>query len=318
MAEIEAPDAENPYLVIIRADGVNDSLDNIDDEIVKLLYIEHGAVLFRGFNLSIENFGRLAKCFTTHATLNESRNREMLCDENRVQTVALGGAPFPLHPELSRRPWKPDVCFFGCLNPPSVGGETTICDGTLIAEGLPNELRQTFEGRRLMYMEKALPKLLEFWVGSETPSVEELARPQPNCPLKFARVGSDIASTYVVPVLHKTMFSDALAWGNFLFFNRYLQKRRNFPVFANGEEISDDLVDAVKAIADRYEYSVKWQKGDVLMLDNTRFMHGRKAVDLTDGREIITYFGYLKFAIPGPDELPNAIWRDSDRWTLEL
>ena len=57
---------------------------------------------------------------------------------------------------------------------------------------------------------------------------------------------------------------------------------------------------------------IEWRKGDVLMLDNTRFMHGRTAIRDPGKRRIATYFGYLRFARPDPEEPPNAVWRRED------
>jgi hypothetical protein len=45
------------------------------------------------------------------------------------------------------------------------------------------------------------------------------------------------------------------------------------------------------------------------MLDNTRFMHGRTAIADPGERLIATYFGYLNFAIPDPEEPADPIWR---------
>ena len=48
------------------------------------------------------------------------------------------------------------------------------------------------------------------------------------------------------------------------------------------------------------------------MLDNTRFMHGRTAILDSAERLIATFFGYLSFAIPDPEEPPDPPWRRAD------
>jgi len=45
------------------------------------------------------------------------------------------------------------------------------------------------------------------------------------------------------------------------------------------------------------------------VLDNSRFIHGRNAITNVAERRIATYFGYLKFAIPDPEEGPDPLWR---------
>ena len=50
----------------------------------------------------------------------------------------------------------------------------------------------------------------------------------------------------------------------------------------------------------------------MLMLDNSRFMHGRTAIIDPAERLIGTFFGYLGFAIPDAEEPPCAPWRQAD------
>jgi hypothetical protein len=92
------------------------------------------------------------------------------------------------------------------------------------------------------------------------------------------------------------MFSNDLAFGNFLMFARYLQRLRVFPTFENGELVSDALLDQVKAVSDQLETPIPWRPGDVVILDNTRFMHGRRQITNVSERRIATYFGYVHFA----------------------
>lgn len=80
-------------------------------------------------------------------------------------------------------------------------------------------------------------------------------------------------------------------------------------MFENREIIPDSAVAAVKAISDKISVPVQWRHGDVVMLDNTRFMHARNAVKDIDERMIMTYFGYLKFAEPSEEEPADAQWR---------
>ena len=47
--------------------------------------------------------------------------------------------------------------------------------------------------------------------------------------------------------------------------------------FEDGSEITDDIVSGINKIAERLITEISWQKGDILMVDNTRIMHGRRA-----------------------------------------
>jgi alpha-ketoglutarate-dependent taurine dioxygenase len=307
VAEILLPAQGRPHVTII-ADRETSPLDLPSDTVVAL-YKQHGALLLRGFDTDLTSFRGFARQFCIGSTFNESRGRKLLDEAHNIQSVNRGVAPFPLHPELSREPWRPDVCFFGCLNPPSAEGATTLCDGVEIVKQLPDEVRRAFEGRRLLYVQPAMPEELEHWLGTTTPDDALLAAPPPACPYAFRRVQGQVLRSFTRPALHRPMFTDQPAFGNFLLFARYLLGLPNFPLFEDGSQIPTALVAAVKAVADRLTAPIAWRQGDLLMLDNSRFMHGRTAVRDAEERLIAAYFGYLTFAAPDAEEPAEAPWR---------
>jgi alpha-ketoglutarate-dependent taurine dioxygenase len=307
MAEIVAPAAGRPYAIVTAA-GETSPLD-IDPDAIDRLYRQHGALLLRGFATDLESFRRFAERHCIAAAFNDSRGRATLDEANNIQSVNRGVAPFPLHPELSREPWRPDVCFFACLNPPSGDGATTVCDGVEIVRQLPPGTRSAFEGRRLLYAQPAIAEELDYWLGTASPNDAQLAAPPPSCPYFFWRAPGMIVRAFTRPALHKPMFTDGPAFGNFLLFARYCLGTSGFPLFEDGSPVPDSLLTTVKSVSDRLEASVAWRKGDLLMLDNSRFMHGRTAVRDAEERLIASYFGYLRFAIPDAEEPADARWR---------
>lgn len=307
VADVTGPEKERPYATVTAADE-SSILDLAPTEIIDL-YKVHGALLLRGFAPDLDAFRRFAERFCISSAFNESPGRLLLDRAHNIQSVNGGSEPFPLHPELSREPWKPDVCFFCCLSPPRSGGETTICDGVELVRALPDEVRDGLAGRRLLYIQPAKPELLEFWLGTASPSDAELRQPPAECPYSFYRVREQVVRAFTRPALHKPMFSENPAFGNFLLFARYYLGLAAFPAFDDGRPVPGPWVEAVKEAADRLTAPIAWQKGDLLMLDNTRFMHGRNAIVDVDERLIASYFGYLSFGSPNPEEPANPIWR---------
>jgi alpha-ketoglutarate-dependent taurine dioxygenase len=308
MTRIDLPQPGRPYAIIV---GESDRAPSAAPEGDLIgVYKAHGAVLLRGFSMSLDAFRDLTARYCSSSVFNESPDRDLLDADSNIQTVNGGVDAFPLHPELSREPWKPDVCFFYCIDAPGEGGETTLCDGVEIVRNLPPEVRAAFEGRRLRYQLATPPEVREFWLGASQPSDEAMRDPPAGCPYTFHRAPDGrVLRSFTRPALHKPMFVDDLAWGNFLFFARYYNGRKGFPSFENGDPVPDELLSQVKAVADRLTSPITWQPGDVIMIDNTRFMHGRNAIHDVRSRRIATFFGYLKFAVPDAEEAPNAIWR---------
>lgn len=307
MTRISLPSATRPYLRVDADPG--EALEALDRDGLRALYESHGALLLRGFASDLDAFGRFAREFCPVAVYNDSGNRARIGAHGEIQTVNLGTRPFPLHPELSREPWKPDSCLFYCLTPPSRGGATTICDGVAIVRDLPSALRDQMAARRIKYIMPAGPPLLDYWLGTREPDARQLSDPPPCCPYRFERVGGQVARYFSRPLLHRPMFAQDLAFGNFLLFARYLRGVKTFPLLDDGSPVPDEWVEAVKRASDPLAVPIEWQAGDLLMLDNSRFMHGRTAIIDGDLRLIATYFGYLDGALRNPEEPTDPVWR---------
>ena len=311
MLHVRLPQPGKPELDVLSSG--KSGLGDLDHAAIVDLYKRHGAILFRGFEVRLAEFGTFARSFCKTAVVNESPNRQPLDPANAVHSVDDGNGAFPLHPELSREPWKPDVAFFGCLSAPGAGGETTICDGVDLVRALPEVVREGLSKRRLVYGMGTWPALLEYWLGTAKPGDTQLAAPPLGCPYEFARLpDGGVVRHFSRPALHQPMFCEEPAFGNFLLFARYNNGRRDFPLLDDLRPVPDAWVEAAKAAGDRLTRAIAWQQGDVLMLDNTRFMHGRSAIRDVAERRIATFFGYLDFAVVDPEEPPDPIWRRED------
>lgn len=307
MAEILLPSAETPYATVVAGEG--ERLETVSTAVVGRLFREHGAVLLRGFPAGLEEFRAFTDLWCVSSVFNESPDRRLLDQTHNIQSVNGGSDAFPLHPELSREPWKPDVCFFLCLQPPVSGGETTVCDGAEIVRRLPAEIREAMSRRRLLYVQPASPETLTYWLGAPTPTDARLAAQPKSSPYRFVRSPAGILRVFSRPMLHQTRFGGAPAFGNFLLFARDYLGLPNFPVMDNGQRVPEDWMEAVRQAAAPITAPIPWRQGDLVMLDNSRVMHGRRAIVDADNRLIASYFGYLRDATPDPEEPLDPPWR---------
>lgn len=298
-------------LTLIEA-APGESCDTIDAARLEAMFRDHGAALLRGFGADVPRFERLARRLCSTAVVNESPGRTLLNDPGDVSSVDPGTNAFNLHPELSREPWKPDAALFACLSPPGTGGETLVCDGVALVEALPAALRDLLIDRRLVYPQPVWPELLQFWLGTPSPTDAQFNAPPPTCPYYFRKANGRWYRMFDRPALHQPLFSDAAAFGNFLLFARFNNGRQGFPLLDDGHVVPDDWLFEIKRVADALAVPVQWQQGDVLILDNSRYMHGRNAITDAAERQIATFFGYVLFAPVNPEEPANPIWRQSD------
>jgi hypothetical protein len=164
-------------------------------------------------------------------------------------------------------------------------------------------------GRRILYIRPAPAVELRYWLGTESPSDELLQNPPAQCPYKFRRAGAVVLRIFARDLLHRPLFDDRLAFGNFVLFARDKLRKPMVPCLDDGSPIPERWVQAVREAAAPITFGVKWENGDLVILDNSRFMHGRNAIVDPSERQIASYFGYLPDAPPNEDEPSDPIWR---------
>lgn len=157
------------------------------------------------------------------------------------------------------------------------------------------------------------PGLFDFWLGTPAPDAALLAAPPASCPYRFETMsGGEVVRSFSRPALHRPMFADELAFGNFLLFARHYLGRNDFPLLDDFTPVPQPWTDAAQSAGEALSYAHRWRQGDILMLDNTRFMHGRRAIEDAHARNIVTYFGYLAAAPRNPEEPHDPVWRQRD------
>lgn len=149
------------------------------------------------------------------------------------------------------------------------------------------------------------------WLGVPPPDDDALAALSRESPFCFLRRDGRIYRQFTRPFLHQSLFGRRRVFGNFLLFARYMLGTCEFPVFEDGSVIPDALVAELKSASDSITVAHRWREGDVLMLDNSRFMHGRNAVTEPEERQIWTQFGYASFLEDDDPRLAEP-WRYTD------
>lgn len=271
----------------------------------------HGAILFRGFSYDLAGLSRFTARYCSRFVRNESGRRNRVSTDGTTQTVNLGREAFALHPEMSRVPWRPDIAWFACVRAPREGGETLICDGAAVADSLSDQTRAVLQSRQVMYREETPIGAFTEWLGIPPPDDDTLAIITGDSPFVFERQDEKIFRSFCRPFLHRPLFGDRPVFGNFLLFARFMLDTKLFPTFEDGSIISDEIVAEIKAVSDRLAVAHAWQQGDLLMLDNSRFLHGRNPVADPEEREIWTQFGFAGF-LDDDDPRIAEPWRYTD------
>jgi alpha-ketoglutarate-dependent taurine dioxygenase len=317
MVRVSEPAVRGGY-ALIEPDAAGQNTSDIPEGVIEEQIKTYGAVLLRGFGkLTKGSFKSLGSRLCSGFVLNEATARNLVGLDRRVQTVSKGDTFLPLHCEMERVPWQPDLCIFGALEAyesEAGDGETLLCDGTLVLEKMRPETREFLANTKLRYRVRTTKKECERWLGISNPTQEDMDLAKREDFFEYKLENGNYYSDYYIPALRKPMVSGDLTYANFILFARFFNNTRDYPSLQDGSEIPEGLCQELKSLCDGLAVTHTWQSGDVLIFDNTRFQHGRNPITNPERRKIITQFGFAKFADVSEQEIAERPWRTSPAW----
>lgn len=257
---------------IVVADG--ETIDAINPNEILDLYTTRGVVLFRGFELDTSAFQALTEQFTNEFRPHGNSTREIVSSDETIATVSGGQEHFFAHSEHAFSPMRPDTVWFYCITPSKAGGETTLYDGIEVLDRLSKETRALFSKARLRFETK----------GIELCSRAELTRwaKTDGFSFEFDQDGY-LLTTFITSAIVQTRHTGKLSFANSL-----LDQDKLF--FEDGSVVPRAAVIDVLGTTEALALPLSWRTSDVVMIDNTRFMHGRRS--FTDpARRILARFG---------------------------
>jgi alpha-ketoglutarate-dependent taurine dioxygenase len=259
--------------------------------------IEHGALLFRGFDVrSVEDFTRFVDSTALERIdyLYRSTPRSAVGERIFTATEYPPTQEIALHNENAyQRDWPLKVAFC-CLICAVSGGATPLGDMRRITTTIGSELVERFETRCVRYSRHYrrhvdLPwqavfqteepaQVAEYcranaieheWLDSETLRTTQVAQGTAVHPATGERLYFNQAHLFHVSSLGEAA---AQSLGK-LFGPERLPRHASY---GTGEEIAPQDLDTVRKAFNRHLVVFPWQQGDVLLLDNMQVAHGRR------------------------------------------
>jgi alpha-ketoglutarate-dependent taurine dioxygenase len=279
---------------VVTASGRGDELLSVDRDLVVSQFVTHGVVLFRSFSIGLERFRGIVRCFSGGQIRYPGVSRRSVSDDGTVQTVPVSMNPIPLHSELSHTPFRPDICWFYCVHAPVHGSQTTLCDGSLLASVLPTATRDLLQHSMLRYRRTTSISFLCRLLGTkDVAAVRKLLAAVPQG--QYYRVqGTDVSQDFLAPALHVPNYLNRRVFANNILHNYRPGKTLIYPTFADGSTIPEHIIVGIRDAAKTCTIELQWRDGDLLMFDNTRFMHGRRRI-IDPDRLIWTQFSDAGF-----------------------
>ncbi|HBL14320.1 MAG TPA: non-ribosomal peptide synthetase, partial [Cyanobacteria bacterium UBA11162] len=280
-------------------------------ELIETNLLKHGAILFRGFNInSAAEFENVANAI--HPNLFSEYGD---LPREGVSGKVYGSTPYPadkailFHNESSHLHRWPLKIWFFCIQPAQQGGETPIIDCRKVYQRLNPKLREKFEQKQLMYVRNYIEGLdvswQDFFHTTNKAEVENYCRQAEiefewleNNGLKTRKICPAVAQH---PKTGELVFFNQIQLHHVSCLDSAVQKSllsvfgedklpRNV-YYGDGTRIEDSVMEEIESIYQEYQISFRWQKGDILMLDNMLTAHSRNPY--VGSRKIVVALGEL-------------------------
>ncbi|MFV0300635.1 MAG: TauD/TfdA family dioxygenase [Paracoccus sp. (in: a-proteobacteria)] len=242
-----------------------------------------GWTLLRGFQPGMEDFAGLVGTLCRKVTFDPARSHTT----DKTQMVDAGLGPIGLHIENGNTPRCPDIVCFFAERAAFEGSQTTICDGVQVWDRF-DPARKTRWSQK-MTVERTLPELLwKRYLANEHPAIsrpeevtmEHVLQFQQAVPGQDFTLHEDGSLTYrltVEPVRGSAFGGDGKGFANAVLGPSHNYQPPRYRM-ADGSEVTLAEIEEIRTIAEAATHEINWQDGDIAVLDNTRVMHGRRAI----------------------------------------
>ncbi len=267
----------------------------------------HAGVLFRGFGFAgPASFQELCRAVDPGllAYVGGESPRTAVTDRVYTSTEYPSHLEISLHNEMSyARDW-PRHLFFFCEEPADEGGETQLADGRRILAALDRAVRERFAERGVRYLRnlgdgRGLGKSWQDTFETSDPAAVEAHCRQADIAFEWTDFGLRTSATRPAVVAHpetgeRVWFSQVDQWHVSSRGERAERALRRamaedelprHACYGDGSPIPSEDVEAVRRACREAEVVWRWERGDVLVLDNVLAAHGRKP--FTGSRRIL-------------------------------
>ena len=273
--------------------SINEDIRKLDYNLIVKLFEKSGLILFRDFEIKSSEIVKLTDLYTENYA-NDALRRKSRMEQKEVRNVDYGNEEMALHSEASFSPNWPEIIWFFCNEFNTNGrGATTLCDGIKLWDNLSYETKNFFLLNPIKYKlkipigEKKIGKKTKKWFLNYQGAGDgllDLSNGLLNITqIRFAAYPSRLHNKMCFS--NHTLYEDTdptiIEWGTI-----------------NGNKIPQNILDETNKKSKEITFDMSWKKNDLIMIDNKRFMHGRRAFKKDDKRDLVVVqsslanFGY--------------------------
>ncbi len=253
---------------------------------------DHGILLFRGFHLPSEQLEQFAGPYSAYF-IHEGGRKSLA---GYVEHVDAGQEAMHLHAENAVTPFRPDLVWFSCATTATQGGQTTFCDGVDLWHALSESTRQLFLAKKVKFKRNYSHEMWKLFAYPDG-TVENLAAVLSSIPGVHFQLNDDnsLDTEYTVSAVPKTRYGQVECFANSVlgaFGGAYFGVKM---FFEDDSEIPLEVLQEIEATAERLTEEIPWEDGDVVMIDNSRVMHGRRAFVADERRRLYSALSMASF-----------------------
>ncbi|KPA89263.1 TauD/TfdA family dioxygenase [Pseudomonas sp. RHF3.3-3] len=246
-------------------------LFKLDRSAIEDTFKSAGLLLFRGFETSPQIFESFASQFSSQTIISPGEAKLGSAVGSGMQMIARDGAEQDLHQENGAIASRPELLWFYCATPAASQGQTTYADGIAIWQALAAETRERFLAQKIKYSD-CLPR--EAWLTAD--GFLDARMHVGSLRLKGSSVRFDDDDTLIREYISPAVVSPK--WCQQAAFVNSLRGPYNHTVtFEDGTAIPQCVLDEIDDVHRALVQEVHWQAGDIMLIDNTRYVHGRRA-----------------------------------------
>ncbi|MEH2393925.1 MAG: TauD/TfdA family dioxygenase [Nostoc sp.] len=194
-----------------------------------------------------------------------------------------------MHGEMYYQQNIPLMLWFFCANPPLEDGETTVCDGRQFFNQISSSTKELFSKNKLKFTVRIFKEdWQKKYQTNNLNTLEEMC--QKNNTHLTVNDDQSIILEYISSAIIPSRCGKYQVFINSLLPTKQLSPK--ILKFEDDSEIPEDVLCELNEIAEKITTEISWQKRDILMIDNTRILHGRRGF-ADDQRDI-----YIRLCSP--------------------
>ena len=288
---------------ILVCESKNKNLDVLDwiskhKPLIENEILKYGGILFRGFNIfSVSEFNRFVQALAPDLLeyVYRSTPRTKLGGKIYTATEYPADRSIPLHNENAYSLSWPEKIFFFSVLVASEGGETPVADSRSIYQKIDPSVRNRFEEKGVIYVRNYRAGMDLSWQEVfQTDKKEEVENycKEHSIDWEWNKGPSELTTRQICQASLTHPKTNEKVWFNqaHLFHISNLEEATKKSLideygeeylprnafYGDGSPLELEALEHIREIYEQEKILFKWQKGDIMLLDNRLMAHGRQ------------------------------------------